>query len=315
MSLEFNYLSEGGLFSRSPLRRNAIKELAPNAVAFEFSQRAPSASVIQTNLNTWQVPGGKRHMVCVSTMREGCFYDCGFCDGVLGGKNLTAEEILYQVWFALTSRYVNVCSVQQLEINTFGIGEPFVNKAVIEAFQILDDQLDGASFIVSTHGPRSGMPVFEGLVKLAKLGLRLGLQVSVDFLSDSERFLYMDKTDPEGKKSWTLQELSWLGQEWIRLTGGAPIANFVVSSGMPNWTGREFEEVMKLFPAPWVIKLSYESKAAEVSRDEMLAAVELDNRERGLANLGRVTERFILPGTNVLGGGCGALAPQLVKIG
>lgn len=87
----------------------------------------------------------ERWMIGVSTM-SGCPVGCKFCaTGTLKKcRNLTAEEIVEQVWFILSKNIGTAAPItaQEFKINYTRMGSPFLNvENVKKAIAILDEEL------------------------------------------------------------------------------------------------------------------------------------------------------------------------------
>jgi 23S rRNA (adenine2503-C2)-methyltransferase len=86
----------------------------------------------------------ERWMIGVSTM-SGCPVRCKFCatGSLKKYRNLTAQEIVDQVFFILENNYIyNPCEAREFKINYTRMGEPFLNiDAVKEAISIINKRL------------------------------------------------------------------------------------------------------------------------------------------------------------------------------
>jgi len=124
--------------------------------------------------------------VCVST-QVGCALGCAFCaTGAMGlSRNLTTSEIVGQV---LTARPAARGDPSQDRLNVvfMGMGEPLANcPALFKAIEILNDPegpaIGARRMTVSTAGLPAGMR------RLAKLGIQVGLAISLNAARDDLR--------------------------------------------------------------------------------------------------------------------------------
>lgn len=96
----------------------------------------------------------ERWMIGVSTM-SGCPVRCKFCatGNMKRYRNLTANEIVAQVEFAVSRANFNPCGAKEFKINYTRMGEPFLNiKAVKEAIKRITEKYPNTHHYVSTIG-------------------------------------------------------------------------------------------------------------------------------------------------------------------
>ena len=112
----------------------------------------------------------ERWMIGVSTM-SGCPVGCKFC--ATGNmkqrwRNLTADEIVAQVDFAVERAGCNPADAKEFKINYTRMGEPFLNiEAVKEAIRRITEKWPHTHHYVSTIGVRgSDFSFVEGNVTL-----------------------------------------------------------------------------------------------------------------------------------------------------
>lgn len=124
--------------------------------------------------------------VCVST-QVGCSLGCEFCaTGRMGlARNLSAGEIVGQVLEA-SSMLARPSSVSRTNVVFMGMGEPLANTAnLFKAIRILNDPnglaIGARRMTVSTVG----LPA--GIRRLSKLGIQVGLAISVNAADDDLR--------------------------------------------------------------------------------------------------------------------------------
>ena len=96
----------------------------------------------------------ERWMIGVSTM-SGCPVRCKFCatGNMKRYRNLTAEEIVEQVEFAISKAGADPSKAKEFKINYTRMGEPFLNiDAVKEAIRIITEKYPNTHHYVSTIG-------------------------------------------------------------------------------------------------------------------------------------------------------------------
>ena len=141
------------------------------------------ASKVGGAIETVYIPEANRGTLCISS-QVGCALDCAFCSTAQQGlqRNLTAAEIVSQVWFAQRTlgeaRITNVVFM--------GMGEPLANYSeVITAIRVLQDDLGfGLSkrrVTVSTSGL---VPFMDRLAADVDIALAVSLHAPNDALRD-----------------------------------------------------------------------------------------------------------------------------------
>lgn len=96
----------------------------------------------------------ERWMIGVSTM-SGCPVRCKFCatGNMKRYRNLTADEIVGQVEFAIERAGFNPADAREFKINYTRMGEPFLNiEAVKEAIKRITEKYPNTHHYVSTIG-------------------------------------------------------------------------------------------------------------------------------------------------------------------
>ena len=96
----------------------------------------------------------ERWMIGVSTM-SGCPVRCKFCStgNMKKYRNLTADEIVGQVFFAIKKAGFNPESAKEFKINYTRMGEPFLNiEAVKEAIERISKVYPNTHHYISTIG-------------------------------------------------------------------------------------------------------------------------------------------------------------------
>lgn len=141
------------------------------------------ASRVGGAIETVYIPEANRGTLCISS-QVGCALDCAFCSTAQQGlqRNLTAAEIVSQVWFAQRTlgdaRITNVVFM--------GMGEPLANYGeVVTAIRVLQDDLGfGLSkrrVTVSTSGL---VPFMDRLAADVDTALAVSLHAPTDALRD-----------------------------------------------------------------------------------------------------------------------------------
>ncbi len=134
-------------------------------------------------IETVVIPMANHATVCISC-QVGCRMKCRFCQtGQMGlQRNLTAEEIVAQVYMVKVRMGINVRNVVLM-----GMGEPLDNfEEVVKAIAVLEDQrgLD----IAKRHITLSTVGLPRGIKKLARLNWpQLKLAVSLNAPNDTLR--------------------------------------------------------------------------------------------------------------------------------
>lgn len=96
----------------------------------------------------------ERWMIGVSTM-SGCPVRCKFCatGNMKKYRNLTAEEIVEQVDFAVRNANFNPLEAREFKINYTRMGEPFLNiENVKKAIRLISEKYPNTHHYVSTIG-------------------------------------------------------------------------------------------------------------------------------------------------------------------
>ncbi len=149
------------------------------------------------------IPEPGRGTLCVSS-QVGCPLDCSFCaTGKQGfGRNLTAAEIIGQVWLAarclgqlphgerpITNRVIT-------NVVLMGMGEPLLNlDNVVPAMKLMrDDDAYGLSRRRVTLSTAGVVPGIDRLLELCPVSLAVSLHAPVDALRDE--LVPLNKTYP-----------------------------------------------------------------------------------------------------------------------
>lgn len=178
---DFNKLLRERLNSIAIIRPPQIEEVhvSPEGTK-KYLIKLDSGSMVEMV----RIPEKKRMTLCISS-QAGCALQCTFCATGAQGfeKNLTAAEIIGQVWLAnfYDSNDPNITNVVFM-----GMGEPLLNfNPVIESAKIMKDQLAyGLSrkrITISTSGIT---PQIDQLTRSIDVSLAISLHAPIDSLRD-----------------------------------------------------------------------------------------------------------------------------------
>jgi hypothetical protein len=316
MAIDFSKLNRA-LMGNSPFSLCTSEVVVKNVAAVFLLWLPRLGTKIQVNLDSWpEKELAESLFIRVRAQGNGCFFDCGTCPGrLLPGKNLEQGEIVFQVLHVLMSNHVDLLKVKKVTVAFMGIGEPFVNKAVLGAKRELHKLIPGIEFVLSTTGPRSGDEVLHGAVSLVLAGLPSDLQMSCSSPFQRWRLGYMkEENGPRGfpVKSWTVAELSQRAAFWKSETGRKVHMSVVVGKGFPVWDFRTYLTYFWYFP-PWRCKVKLSPEYDEHNPWGQAEKKEFERKERILKLLGYDVFRFILDGFEIKGVSCASLVHILEK--
>ncbi len=127
------------------------------------------------------IPDDERSTLCVSS-QVGCALDCTFCSTAQQGfnRNLTAAEIIAQVWIAVRE----VGERMLTNVVLMGMGEPLTNfDNVVTAMNIMQDDLAyGLSKYRVTISTAGIVPALRRLRKVSDVSLAVSLHAPTDEL-------------------------------------------------------------------------------------------------------------------------------------
>ena len=135
------------------------------------------------------IPDGDRATLCVSS-QVGCTLDCSFCSTGKQGfqRDLTAAEIIGQVWLAINSYDAWQAGKGRVVTNVvmMGMGEPLLNfDNVVSAMSLMcDDLAYGLSKRKVTLSTSGVVPNLERLADWADVSLAVSLHAPNDALRD-----------------------------------------------------------------------------------------------------------------------------------
>ncbi|WP_373079839.1 23S rRNA (adenine(2503)-C(2))-methyltransferase RlmN [Zhongshania sp.] len=138
-------------------------------------------------VETVLIPDGQRGTLCVSS-QVGCSLDCSFCATGKQGfmRDLTASEIIGQVWLAIKSYNGFNNGNKRIVTNVvmMGMGEPLLNfDNVVEAMSLmLDDFGYGLSKRRVTLSTSGVVPMLDKLGEVSTVSLAISLHAPNDAL-------------------------------------------------------------------------------------------------------------------------------------
>ena len=172
-------------------------------------------------VETVSISEGARHTVCVSS-QVGCAMGCIFCASGLQGlaRNLTGGELLDQV--AIVQRELGPLT----NLVFMGMGEPLANfPALHRALTLL---CSGGGFGFSARRITvSTVGLVSGIERLARLGLPLGLAVSLHGADD----LLRRRLVPTAGR-WPVAAIAAAAAAYARTTGRTVTFEYVLLAGI-----------------------------------------------------------------------------------
>jgi 23S rRNA (adenine2503-C2)-methyltransferase len=244
---------------------------------------------------------GERTVLCISTMC-GCPMGCRFCGtGDYYVRNLTADEIVGQAEYILDTQIggLNPEDIGKLQIMVMSMGEPALNKALEQAFEILYAKYPNAALLISSSGPRVDYSwIREMSVRIPTVGLQFSIHESTDDARD-ELIPF--------KAKMTLKEIASEGTAWYFATGRKPYFNYCAHEG--NNGILDVTRLYALFdPQIWEATVSVicerDSHAVATNNKQRDLAIDFGNE---LVKIGYNVRVFDPAGQDTIGGGCGQL--------
>jgi len=242
----------------------------------------------------------KRTVICCSTM-SGCPMGCRFCGaGDNFVRNLTGEEIVFQVEHSLMETGVWPGNIERLQIMFMSMGEPLLNRrGLTEALVILHARYPNAALLISTSAPSVDMAwVNEISAKIPTVGLQFSVHESTDEARDALIPF---------KKKMTLSEISDAGYSWYEATGRKPFFNYCAHDD--NSSNEDAARLEQLFdPTIWEATVSVICERNEdlPTKNEHQFNLATDFSSKLLERSFNVRV-FDPAGQDDIGGGCGQL--------
>jgi 23S rRNA (adenine2503-C2)-methyltransferase len=170
----------------------AVAEIrAPKIVSMETSKDGTRKWVLETDENgfieTVFIPEDGRGTLCVSS-QVGCSLDCSFCSTGKQGfqRDLTAAEIVGQIWLALASFDAFKPGNGRVVTNVvmMGMGEPLLNfDNVMQSMNLMMDDLGyGISKRRVTLSTSGVVPAMEKMIGLTDVSLAVSLHAPINEL-------------------------------------------------------------------------------------------------------------------------------------
>ncbi len=273
-----------------------IQSSDANVMKLVFSKENAVAEAVLYKYPTYE----ERTVICCST-QSGCPVGCRFCGaGDYFVRNLTAEEIVFQVDHCLTSQNIDASKIDKFQVMVMSMGEPLLNFTELEkAFEVLYSKYPNAKLLISSIGPK----IDYGLVlAMAERIPTVGLQFSIHESTDAKR----DELIPF-KGKLPLEELAGVGKAFLIRTGRKPFFNYCAQE---HNVSQEDADRLEALLNPVVFEATI---SVVCEKDESIAAA--NQRQRDLASgfmekltkLGFSTRMFDPAGQDDIGGGCGQL--------
>ncbi len=149
----------------------------------KWAIRVAGGGLVETVL----IPDGQRGTLCVSS-QVGCSLDCSFCSTGKQGfqRDLTAAEIIGQVWLALKSyeAFQSGKGRKVTNVVMMGMGEPLLNfDNVVDAMELMmEDLAYGISKRRVTLSTSGVVPALDKLAECSEVSLAISLHAPNDEL-------------------------------------------------------------------------------------------------------------------------------------
>lgn len=243
----------------------------------------------------------ERTVLCISTMC-GCPMGCRFCGtGDYFVRSLSTDEIVGQAEYILETQLggLKPSVIKKLQIMVMSMGEPALNKALEQAFEILYAKYPNAALLISSSGPKVD---YHWINQMSRRIPTVGLQFSIHESTDEAR----DKLIPF-KAKLTLEEIAEVGLQWHLVTGRKPYFNYCAHEG--NNKDEDVNRLQELFGSHiWEATVSVicerDSHAVATNNKQRDLAIEFGNK---LLAAGYNVRVFDPAGQDTIGGGCGQL--------
>lgn len=265
---------------------------------FEFEPKAIAEAVL------YRYESYKKRTVICCSVQSGCPVGCTFCGtGKFFIRNLTAAEIVQQVYKCLETIDCEPNEIEKFQIMFMSMGEPFLcdSTQFYLAIKMLNKKYSNADLLVSTSAPQGMINRLPEFIRLCNEIPKIGLQFSIHESTDEARA----KLIPT--KTSTLRQIAAMGETWAAFTGRKPFFNYCVHSN--NSSTCDAYNLGALFnPKIWEATLSVICEKEETTKssiDRQLDIIRLFNCD--LLDQGFSTRTFNPAGQDDIGGGCGQL--------
>ena len=179
------------------------------------------------------LPRREKWVLIISTM-FGCPIKCLMCDAhsVYNGK-LSKAQMLDQIDYLITKRFGNgPIPVRKFKIQFARMGEPALNKAVLDVLRELPARYSGQAIIpvLSTIAPRGTDQFFKELLEIKNTLYGNSLfQLQFSIHSSDERV--RDRLIPVRK--WTFKQIAGYGERFISGNDRKVTLNFALAENIP----------------------------------------------------------------------------------
>lgn len=248
----------------------------------------------------------ERTVMCMST-QCGCPMGCSFCGtGKQFVRNLTTEEIMDQYYaieeFVAEIDGTEFIYVNKMQVMFMSMGEPLLNMMNLsDAMKEIHKENPEAQLLISTAGPRT-LDGWDEFFCTAMEIPTVGLQFSVHEAFNEDR----DAIIPI-KKKCNLEEMSYYGGLFHRITGRRPFFNYCVHEKNSN---KEHADALlgHFNPEIWECTLSVICETDETVKSSVDRQLEMIHEFSGmLVERGFNTRVFCPAGQDDIAGGCGQL--------
>jgi 23S rRNA (adenine2503-C2)-methyltransferase len=229
---------------------------------------------------------------------------CTFCGtGKFFIRNLTANEIVQQVYKCLETIDCDPNEIEKFQIMFMSMGEPFLcdSEQLYHAIRRLHAEYPTADLLISTSAPQSMINKLPEFIRLCQEIPKIGLQFSIHESTNEARA----KLIPT--KTSTLRQIAAMGEMWAAYTGRVPFFNYCVHEG--NSSKEDAENLAYLFnPHVWEVTLSVICEKEESVQSSMDRQLEIIKKFSDYMLFEGYSIRVFNPaGQDDIGGGCGQL--------
>jgi 23S rRNA (adenine2503-C2)-methyltransferase len=241
----------------------------------------------------------ERTVICHSVM-SGCPMGCRFCGtGDYFVRNLTSEEIISQVEYALAQTGIDPNTMKRLQIMSMSMGEPALCKNLEAAYDNFHAQWPKAALLISSAGPDVN---YTWIVNVAKRIPTVGLQFSVHESTNEARNALIPF-----EHKLNLEQIATVGKRFYRETGRSPFFNYCAHD--KNTSQADADRLALLFdPLVWCATVSVicEQNDGMPASNDYQKSLAVDFAEK-LVNNSFDVRVFDPSGQDSVGGGCGQL--------
>jgi len=192
-----------------------IEKYGKEEIAYVYLGRTSKGNLVEFVESVQPpIPREEKWVLIVSTL-NGCPVGCLMCDagGFYKGK-LTKDEIMEQIIYLVNTRYGRKVPVKKFKIQFARMGEPALNKEVLEVLRELPKTLEAPGLLpsLSTIAPVGSDEFFDELYEI-KQELYKGsfqLQFSIHTTDEDQR----NKIIPI--KKWSFEKISSYGIKFVK---------------------------------------------------------------------------------------------------